>query len=85
MKKQVLTDTALHYCKADIDLFCALCKSLGKTPSGMLMTLHRNCAPILATTVVAGLIENYTGLEQHYIISNTIYNPKSHEKATKTD
>jgi hypothetical protein len=74
VKQQILTELAIEYCKTDIDLFAALCKATNKTPNGMLMTLHRNCAPILYTTVVLGLIERYTGLEQHLSLCNPISN-----------
>lgn len=73
-KQQILTELAIEFCKTDIDLFAALCKATNKTPNGMLMTLHRNCAPILYTTVVLGLIERYTGLEQHLSLANPISN-----------
>ena len=74
VKQQILTELAIEFCKTDIDLFAALCKATNKTPNGMLMTLHRNCAPILYTTVVLGLIERYTGLEQHLSLCNPISN-----------
>ena len=74
VKQQILTELAIEYCKTDIDLFAAICKATSKTPNGMLMTLHRNCAPILYTTVVLGLIERYTGLEQHLSLTNPISN-----------
>lgn len=74
VKQKILTELAIEYCKTDIDLFAALCKATNKTPNGMLMTLHRNCAPILYTTVVLGLIERYTGLEQHLSLANPISN-----------
>ena len=74
VKQPILTVLAIECCKTDIDLFAALCKATNKTPNGMLMTLHRNCAPILYTTVVLGLIERYTGLEQHLALSNPLQN-----------
>ena len=73
-KQPILTELAIEYCKTDIDLFAALCKATNKTPNGMLMTLHRNCAPILYTTVVLGLIEKFTGLEQHLSLANPLQN-----------
>ena len=74
VKQPILTELAIECCKTDIDLFAALCKATNKTPNGMLMCLHRNCAPILYTTVVLGLIEQYTGLEQHLALSNPLQN-----------
>lgn len=74
VKQPILTELALEYCKTDLDLFAALCNATNKSPSGMLMTLHRNCAPILYTTVVLGLIERYTGLEQHLALVNPLEN-----------
>ena len=69
-KKPVLTELAVLYCKTEISLFADLCKATGKTPSGILMCLHRNSAPILHTSAVLELIEKYTGLEKHKILAN---------------